>query len=165
MHKRIVAVAVNLTLLTFLLASVAAAHFLGYSAVDGREIRWTDSTVFDSPRSYAIGKWNAEGRISIRADAWNTVNDLNWRDARRSDVSWAGLYTHRSGTAQEDLITFNRHYVDGYSTSRRNNVALHELGHALGLAHSYSGQVMYAYVSTITTVQSHDRADYRALWP
>src|SRR5688500_8847810 len=93
MHNRTVAVVVNLILLTFLLTSVASAHFLGYSSVDGREIRWTESTVFDSPRSYATSTWNSEGRVSIRADAWNTVNDLKWQDTRRSDVTWAGQYT------------------------------------------------------------------------
>ena len=165
MYNRIVAIVANLITLSIVMTGLAHAHFLGYSSVDGREIRYTDSTVFDSPRNYAIGQWNAEGRVDIEPDAWNTVNDINWRDARRSDVTWAGLYTYRGGTAQEDYITFNRHYVDGYSTARRNNVALHELGHALGLAHSFSGQVMYSYVSTITTVQSHDRSDYRSLWP
>lgn len=55
---------------------------------------------------------------------------------------------------------------DGRSQCGRNEVAMHELGHAHGLAHSFMGQVMSAFESpfAICTLQAHDIADYESLW-
>jgi hypothetical protein len=140
------------------------AHFLGYSSVDGGDIRYSDYTDYDDARRWAISRWNEMGTIDILPDRWWTINDLKWKDTDRSDVSWAGRTSHRPWPGQEDYITLNKFYLRNFTTDRRRNVALHEQGHTLGLAHSFAGQVMYAFVSTLTTLQNHDKADYNQLW-
>ncbi len=154
------------TLLALALAVVttpAQAHFLGYDSVDGREIRYDDSTRFDDARQHAINVWNALGSINIAPDTWSTYADLEWFDSNRSDVNWDGLYTNTAGT---DEIYLNAFYLDSYSDFSRRAVAAHEQGHALGLAHSFSGQLMYecSTCSGVNTPQGHDIEDYRALW-
>jgi hypothetical protein len=151
----------------------AQAHFSGYDSVDDCEIRDEDGTSFDAERIYARDAWEAlkntmltgyynwDNCVNIASDTWRTWSDLDWKDANRSDVSWAGLYENEPGA---DDIHLNRYYMQYYNDCTRKNVAMHELGHAHGLAHSFSGQVMYKYVSSVCTLQYEDKSDYHALW-
>ena len=56
--KLLVAIALGVACTT-LLPTAAQAHFLGKDSVDGREIRYNDSTVNDDARNWAISSWNA----------------------------------------------------------------------------------------------------------
>ncbi len=144
-------------------APAAVSHFLSNDSVDGREIRYEDYTVFDDARIWARDRWNALGRVKVAPDAWNTVTDLEIGDYRDSGTTTVGYWQPRTGA---DALKFNRHHLDGYSTGRRRNVSLHELGHAHGLAHSYcTTQVMCYHVNDNQSPQSHDRSDYYTRWP
>ena len=147
---------------SILVAAPADAHFLGCDSVDSGEIRYGGSTQWGDAKNHGVSVWDALGSVNVAPDVWNTIEDLTWSDVHRADVTWAGQFTCYSGSA--DTIKLNEHYMTVYSTNQRRNVASHELGHALGLDHSYSGQLMYQYVSTVTYPQSHDIADYRSLW-
>ena len=146
--------------LTF--SGTASAHFTGFSSVVSYRINWTGTTQYWGARDLAIAEWNALGRVYIgqHSGPSNTA-DLRFGDTYRADVTWVGLYSNQSGP---DSITFNRYYMDQYYSPKKTNTALHELGHALGLNHSFSGQVMRSTVSSITSPQSHDRSDYSSLW-
>ncbi|GLX95269.1 hypothetical protein Hesp01_32190 [Herbidospora sp. NBRC 101105] len=140
----------------------AMAHYLsGLDAVDEYEIRWTDSTKYNATMSFAHSTWNAQGCINIAQDNSSTVEDLEWIDYSSNDGINA-YYDHDFPDADE--IYLNTYYMDGFTATGLRNTMAHELGHALGLAHSYSGQLMYDYSSSITTPQSQDISDYDYLW-
>jgi Matrixin len=142
----------------------AEAHFSGADSVDGSEIRWEDHTVFDDARVHSINTWNALGRIKILPDGRFTITDLKFKDFNFSNAGWDGIWTANPGA---DTIGYNRFYFDGYNDTQRRGVAAHEMGHALGLAHSFPGELMVDNTpqrGSITTPQSHDIADYHALW-
>jgi hypothetical protein len=150
--------------LVLVAATPASAHFLGNDSVDGGEIRWEDNTGWDDARAHAINTWNALGRINIAPDNVTSIADLEWHSVNRSDVNFDGRWVAYGGA---DHIELNTYYFNGYSTTKRRGVAAHEQGHALGLGHSYSGQLMVDNTparGNITTPQSHDKADYQSLW-
>lgn len=162
----IVAVALSILMLA-LLPGAVFAHFLGHSAVDGREIRYGDSTQYDDARNWAINQWNALGKVNIAPDdAWS-FEDLTWKDTNQCYVTWDGQYTHYAGNTWTDVIELNVCYFKNYGDFTKRAVATHEQGHALGLAHSILGQVLWSPVqdSNVNTPQAHDRQDYFALWP
>jgi Matrixin len=152
------AVAIGLPLLG---PGPAAAHWFGWDSVVNNKIDYVDSTDYDDVRNWARDRWNAVGDVDIGLDTGWTNSDLIFHDVNNAAVSWAGLYTP---TTAEETITFNDAFMLGYSTERRRHVALHELGHALGLGHSYTGQAMQSFVGTIEYPQSHDVYSYDYLW-
>lgn len=158
-----------LTSLLFLMsfASVKAAthYLLGYSAVDSMEIAWGGSTTYSSQFSSAVSTWNALGKVNITPDTVWTIEDLTVSDVNSSSGAWSGvtgLYTNRSGA---DRLQLNKYYLGSNTSSQRQNTCTHELGHALGLAHSSSGNIMYYAQSSQTSLGSQDTSDYSYLYP
>jgi len=142
-----------------LMPSTASAHFIGCDSVDGTEIRWTSNTSLTAERDYAIGQWNAVGNIDILPDTFWTASDVKFEDVARPDKTWLGAYTCSK-------IQFNLSQLIFFTPNDRKSVALHELGHALRLGHSFAGQVMNPSLQSppVLTPQSHDIADYCAIW-
>ncbi len=144
----------------------AATHYvLGYSSVDsGKGLEWGGSTAYATEWNSSIATWNARGKVTISADTMFTLQDLTVSDAYSPAASWAGVYTYKGAWSAETL-QFNTYYLDRFSSAQKQNVATHELGHSLGLAHSTAGMVMYKYVSTVTALGAQDTGDYTYLYP
>lgn len=139
----------------------AVNYVLGYSAVDEREIRWGGATVYANQWNSAIATWNARGRVNIAPDnAW-TYEDLRVSDINRADQHWTGAYDRRAGT---DTLRFNIFYLVGKTNNQRQNTATHELGHALGLAHSVRGNIMFDTQTSQLVLGPQDIVDYTFLW-
>jgi len=137
---------------------LAAAHYVtGYDSVDGDEIRWGGTTKYSSQWSFAVSEWNGEGLINIAPDTLLTYEDLTISDTSKPLLSWYGSYDKKS------RIYFNTYYMDKVTSSKKKHVTTHELGHALGLGHSVSGNVMYDS-TWIYYLGSQDISDYQYLW-
>lgn len=137
-----------------------ADYKLGYDSVDsGNNIHWDGGTVYISNLGDAIDTWNSKNEVNIAPDTIWVIQDIAFSDVDRSDVTWAGQYSYFFGT-----IKFNKHYMENYNSDRREMVAVHELGHALGLAHSYTGNIMISTVTDQTTLGAMDHQCYNELW-
>jgi len=96
----------------------------------------------------------------LRKDSAFVVEDVYVSDVNASN-GWAGM-TYSSGK-----IELNTYYMSGYSNSKKQNVATHELGHALGLDHSTSTDVMDAAITGHTSTQAlsqNDKDSYDAAY-
>ncbi len=149
------------------MASPAKAHFQGADSVDcglnGCQMRWAEYTKWDGSRVWGIDQWNALGRVAIEPDSIFVIQDLNFGDYSNCDTTTIAYW---QGSFGSDVIRYNDCLMSGASQSERHAVGVHELGHALGLAHSYSPQIMNTCPGCTgnTTPQNHDRSDYFALW-
>lgn len=145
----------------------------GFSAVDDGEIRWTDETSYDDARTFAIKAWQYRGsKIKIVEDSAITSNDVEFKDADLGTNAGAplGRYERHGSIGATDYIIFNRQKLRGASRDRLRYVALHELGHALGLCHKSDAIVSLLWKNApspgyeITWIPDVDKANYKKLW-
>ncbi len=170
-HRAGVSITLVVSSMLLLTMPLLAHYFLGYSAVDvgdnGREIRWLDYTQYDDARSWAIDQWHAQGKVAILPQAAGHIVDLEWRDYNDCgpDAYIAYYQYYPYGI---DKVYMNTCKMNSKTSAQKRSVAVHEQGHALGLAHNPSNdQIMYEFPASIayTTPQAHDLQDYHELWP
>ena len=145
----------------------ASAHRLGYDSVDGREIRYVEHSRFDGAIRFGADQWNKLGSIAITQSESGT--DLEFDDYKKCGDGTVAYYQLKSGT---DLINFNICEMNKLNRFDRRGTSVHELGHALGLAHPgkekhwCKDSIMYYTFckASPNTPQRHDKEDYRELW-
>lgn len=105
----------------------------------------------------AFGIWNnATSAINFKD---STSGDNILVKAVSKDVSWTGLTTsYRSGShITKSTIELNHEKIKNTTTAQQKNTILHELGHAIGLAHQDSkASLMYPYQTSIDYIPSED---------
>ncbi len=147
-------------------AGAASAHEFGFDSVNNGEIRYEDHTQFGDARRFGVKKWNKLDSISIRQASSGA--SLEFRDYNCKDGNM-GYYLFKSGA---DTINFNVREMNKLSKFNQRGTAVHELGHALGLAHPGEAKhwcedsVMYYTFcdGNPNTPQAHDKKDYYELW-
>jgi hypothetical protein len=158
---------------TFAFGTPAQAHFLGRYSVDRSttppEIRYEEYSKWNDAIAVGIAGWeNLIGGVNIAPDIASTISDLTVEDYYSSADGLCGVWNQ---AAAADWLSLNDYYYNRASTLNRRACALHEWGHAHGLAHSSDSQVMDDCPVTscpggtaYTTPQNHDRVDYYELW-
>jgi hypothetical protein len=121
----------------------------------------TGSTKYPYEMSLATSTWNALGNVSIVATTSTTT--LQIYEDSFDDFAWKGKWN--PSEFFPDFLILNTYHLDQNTSSEIQNTITHELGHALGLDHSFTGNVMYYYQSSQTTLGSQDENDYYYLWP
>ena len=125
-----------------------------YDFVDsGKHMDYVNESSY--PVVAGINVWNNYKPGVIRADAWNTVNDVTYQDV----ASIAPGVTGR--TYPDGVIKFAKNYMDNYQYSYRLNACIHETGHGLRLGHrDETDSVMQENVTNITTLSRGDQLNY-----
>ena len=136
----------------------AAAKVQTWDLVDsGKHLDYDGNSVYMSQVKTAAGKWNAYKSGVIRPDSAKVIEDVFCADYSANDGINATTYSYGS-------IKFNKKVLGPKVDSRKLNVAIHELGHALGLDHNTSSDIMYKYDTTKTTLSANDKASYDAAY-
>lgn len=139
-------------------AAVIVVKTLTWDLVDsGKHLDWGGSSSYLTSFTSAIPVWNNYKAGIIRQDTASTIQDLRIYDYY--EVSNYAALASSGGT-----IRFNSYHMSGYTSTKRKNVAIHELGHVLGLAHNQSNDIMYSQVSSIVTLSINDKASYDAAY-
>jgi hypothetical protein len=147
-------------------------------------LNWYGSTQYSDEWNTATSTWsettNGVGlvgitHVSTTAEASLIISDTT--DTYPGHPDWAAWTTVTSAPTVTDTLTFSTtvmtdmasNCTGGTYTDCKKHVAIHELGHALGLGHSdpVSGDVMYSVVNTShhqTTLGPEDKSDYTFLW-
>ncbi len=125
-----------------------------------RELKWYASTTYSNEWLGAISAWNALGKITFSSTTPSSTAYLKVYDISSPPDEFTGAW---SPTPNPDELVFNlAHTSSGSSTQK---TATHELSHALGLAHSFFGNVMYYIQTAQTWLGNKDIDDFNYFWP
>lgn len=110
----------------------------------------------------AITTWDNEGLVSVFEDQISPTVELRTSDF--TPETWRGTYTPPITGSSLGLIQLNTGILDYDTSNGRQNTWTHELGHALGLSHSISSNVLYYSQTQQTALGVQDKSDYNYLW-
>lgn len=153
--KNFLALCLTFALICSLLSiqTSAASYTLDWNLVDsGKHLDYDGNSKYMSYADTAAFTWNSHKSGVIRKDSIWVIQDLYISDVYRVDGSTGVTYSNGK-------IELNTYYLDKCTYSQILNTVTHEIGHALGLAHSPSKLSVMYYAQTSTTTLSKDDKD------
>ncbi|MBE5935210.1 MAG: matrixin family metalloprotease [Lachnospiraceae bacterium] len=132
----------------------AGVKVLNWDLVDsGKHLDWDGSTKYMKQFKSAVNVWNGYKKGVIRKDSLFRIQDVAISDCFEVS-STAGV------TGSNGVIRFNKYIMDRLSYNGQKNVCIHELGHALGLDHNTSRDIMYMYATNRVALSYNDKISY-----
>ncbi|MBC1363876.1 matrixin family metalloprotease [Listeria welshimeri] len=136
----------------------AAAKINSWDLVDSsKHMDYSGNSKYMSFVKNGANTWNAYKKGVIRP-----ASATNKSDVYCSDVSVTNNIN--ATTYSNGKITFNKKNMDKINNAGKQNVATHELGHGLRLAHNTSVDIMYSYGTSRTTLSTNDKKSYDAAY-
>ncbi len=131
-------------------------------AHDGGMAWYASDTLYSSEVSDGATAWNALGGVQVVSTSSEETADLIVLDVSSSAYWWQGAWLPASASSTS-ILKFNEFYLASSTTGAKQNTAMHELGHAIGLDHSYFGNIMNYYGTEQTTLGDQDIKDFNFL--
>ena len=128
------------------------------------QLWWSGTTKYLNEWKYGVYTWNNMGKIPIiKTNHWWS-SDLTIEDDYddHNGVEWLGTWEYN--VYLPDEIKFNTYLLDKKNKKEKRNTTIHELGHALGLKHSYKNNIMYDTVTKQTSLGWQDKQCYNYNW-
>lgn len=138
--------------------SYAKAYINSWNLVDiGKHLDYDGNSSYMSYVKKGASKWNSYKSGVIRADSWKVLEDVYVSDINKANGATGVTYS-------TGKIELNKYYLKNSSSNEIQNTVTHELGHALGLAHSTSGNIMYYSQTSRVSLGSNDKDSYDAAY-
>ncbi|HAC3176736.1 TPA_asm: matrixin family metalloprotease [Listeria innocua] len=136
----------------------AAAKIITWDLVDSsKHLDYSGNSKYMSFIRSGANTWNAYKKGVIRPASAQNKSDVYCSDVSVNNNVNATTYGNGK-------ITFNKKNMDKKNNAGKQNVATHELGHGLRLAHNTSSDVMYQYSTSKTTLSTNDKRSYDAAY-
>ena len=127
----------------------AVSSIMTWHLVDsGKHLDYDGDSSYMSHFTSATTRWNAYKSGVIRKDSLLTVRDVYISDVDEVDGAAALTWPHPTRK-----ITMNTYHLSGYVSATITNIATHEFGHALGLDHNMTSDVMSHNISSVITIR------------
>lgn len=135
----------------------AASNILTWHLVDsGKHLDYDGNSEYMSYVVVGASIWNGYKSGVIRKDSLSVIEDVYISDI--NTVNGSTGITYASGK-----IELNKYYLKDDDSDHITNTVTHELGHALGLAHSTSSSdIMYESQTAVTKLSQNDKDSYDA---
>lgn len=137
----------------------AFAALSSWDLVDSsKHLDYDGNSSYMSSVTPSVNTWNSNKPGIIRKDTIYVIEDVYIQDY--SETSGTLAFTHSGGS-----INFNIYNFKNMTSSQRQKTATHEIGHALGLDHTFgSSDVMKQGILSTTALSSTDKSSYTAAY-